>query len=62
MEELSDIIGNLCLAIVLDLELLLVKLAEAVNAATDVFEIQERARVVVMSELDQKDCVSLVGL
>ena len=62
MEELSDIIGNLCLAIVLDLELLLVELAEAVNAATDVFEIQERARVVVMSELDQKDCVSLVGL
>ena len=62
MEKFCDIIGNLGLAIVLDLELLLVELAEAVNAATDVFEIQERARVVVMSELDQKDCVSLVGL
>ena len=39
MEKFCDIIGNLGLAIVLDLELLLVELAEAVNAATDVLEI-----------------------
>ena len=62
MEKLSDIIGYLSLAIVLDLKLLLVELAETVNAAANVFEIQEGTRVVVMSELNQKDRVSLVGL
>ena len=39
LEELGDIIGDLSLPIVLDLQLLLVELAESVNAATDIFEI-----------------------
>ena len=62
MEKFSDIIGNLSLSIVLDLELLFVELAESVDAAANVFKIQEGARVVVCSELNKQNCMSLVGL
>ncbi len=60
MEELSDIIGDFLLSIVLDLELLLVELAESVNAAADIVVVKVGARVVIMSELNHQDCVSLV--
>ncbi len=39
LEELGNIIGDLSLPIILDLELLLVELAEPVHAATDILEI-----------------------
>ncbi len=62
MEKFGHIVGNLGFPIVLDLKFLFVELAEAVHAPTNVLEIQEGARVVVMRELDQQDGVALVRL
>ena len=41
LEKFGDIILHLGLAIILDLELLLVELAQAVDASPDVVEVQE---------------------
>ena len=59
-EKLGHIVGDFLLTLALDLELLFVELAEAVNTATNVFVVEEGAGVVVMSELNQEDCVTLV--
>ena len=62
MEELCDIVRDLGLAIILYLELLFIELAQSVDAPADVVVVQERARVVVGSELKQQDRVALVRL
>ncbi len=62
MEELSNVILHLVLSIVLYLKLLFIELAQAVNASADVVVVEECARVVIMSKLNQQDGVSLVGL
>ena len=62
MEKFGDIIRHLFLSFVLYLELLFVELAQTVDASANVIVVEEGTRVVIMSELDQKDGVALVGL
>ena len=61
-EQLGYVVGNLRFVSVLDLELLLVELAEAVDALADVVVVEESARRVVLRELKKKDRVTLVLL
>ncbi len=61
LEKLGHIVAYLGgLAVMRDLQFLLIKLAEAVYALADVVVVQEGAGVVILCELEQQDSVTLV--